>query len=180
MSESEKGNSAHYLWSFGIKHLLRVTRSDIRMGGDDRVGDGELYMQRLLIEFGRRRRSLRLHIIHRGDADNCLHDHPWFFKSVILWGGYDEEIPAPDSTPEEAARGFPRRVINVVKAFRIRNMPLDYKHRIVRLHRRFSVTVAYAGPLTQQWGFHTAGGKVPWEDFVNEGQAQRVFWCDIR
>lgn len=180
MSESAKGNSAHYLWSFGVRGLLRVTRSDIRMGIDDRVGDEDLYMQRLLIEFGPRRRSLRLHVIHRADADHCLHDHPWAFRSIILWGGYTEEIPAPDSTPEEAARGYPRRITLTVRPLRFRRMPLDYKHRITRLLRGRSVTLAYAGPLTQHWGFHTAGGKVPWEDFVNEGRPQRVLWCDIR
>jgi hypothetical protein len=180
VSESEKGNSAHYLWSFGVKGLLRVTRSDIRMGLEDRVGDEDLYMQRLLIEIGPRRRSIRLHVIHREDTDNCLHDHPWAFWSVILWGGYREEVPAPDSTPEEAARGYPRRVIQTARPFRFRFLPLDYKHRITELLRGRSITVAYAGPLEQHWGFHTAEGKLPWEDFVTEGRRQRVFWCDIR
>lgn len=180
MSEHQKGNSAKYLWKIGIKGLLMITRSDIRMGDKSRVGDGTLYMQRLLIEFGKRRRSLRLHVIHRADNDNCLHDHPWHFKSIVLWGGYEEEIPARDFTPSELAAGFPRREINIVKPFRFRSMPLWYKHRIIKLYRGFSVTLAYAGPLSQEWGFHTKEGKIFWWDFVNEDHQKRVLWCDHR
>lgn len=181
MSESSKGNSAKYRWAFGIKGLLRVTRSDIRMGTDDRVGDDELYMQRLLAEFGPRRRSLRLHVIHREDTDNCLHDHPWAFWSVVLWGGYTEEIPAPDSTPEEAAAGYPRRVTLTVRPGTFRKMPFGYRHRITRLLKRVSVTLAYAGPIqAEEWGFYTTTGKLTWHDFVFNERPQRVFWCDIR
>lgn len=173
MSESEKGNSADYLWSFGVRSLLWVTRSDIRMGDD-------IYMQRLLVEIGARRRSVRLHVIHRADADQCLHDHPWEFWSVILWGGYVEEVPAPDSTDAEASAGYPRRATLTVKPGRFRRMPLGYKHRITGLLRSKSVTLAYAGPLSQHWGFYTADGKMPWEHFVNEDRSWRVFWCDVR
>lgn len=150
------------------------------MGINDRVGTDELYMQRLLIEFGRRRRTIRLHIIHREDVDRCLHDHPWAFWSIILWGGYREEVPAPDSTESEALAGYPRRVTKTIRPFRFRFMPLDYRHRITELLRGKSVTLAYAGPVEQQWGFHTTHGWLPWEDFVTEGRPQRVFWCDIR
>lgn len=181
MSESTKGNSAKYLWSVGIRGLLAVTRSDIRMGVDDRVGDQQLYMQRLLIEFGPRRRSIRLHVIHREDTDNCLHDHPWAFWSVILWGGYTEQVPAADSTPEEAAAGYPRRTLLVITPWRFRYMPFGYKHRITGLLRQVSVTLAYAGPIQEEeWGFHTEHGKVPWHDFVFNDRETRVLWCDIR
>lgn len=191
MSESTKGNSAKYLWKFGVKNLFQVTRSDIKMGETDRVGDGVLYMQRLLFEFGKRRRSIRFHVIHAADPDNCLHDHPWFFYAFVIWGGYVEEVPRsyselyhndPDVDWQamdqlNATKGFPYRHEVVVKPFRIHYRPLNYKHRIVRLLRKFSITVAYAGPLSQHWGFHTNHGKENWEDFVPKDQETRVGWC---
>lgn len=179
MSQGKKANSAQYLWQVRLGPF-RLTRSDIRMDDHDRVGTAHLYMQRLLLEVGKRRRSIRLHVIHRADVDHCLHDHPWAFWALVLWGGYVEEVPTPDATPAEAVAGFPRRVDNVVRPFRLHYRPLDYKHRISRLLRRVSITLAYAGPLDQHWGFHTTEGKVPWEEFVTEGRARRVLWCDIR
>jgi hypothetical protein len=148
------------------------------MGSADRIGSDNLYMQRWLIELGPRRRSFRLHIIHAPDSDNCLHDHPWSFKSIIVKGGYDEEVPAPDSTLREAQQGYPRRVVNVVRPFRFRSMPLNYKHRIVRLHKKISITIAYAGPLSQDWGFWTRHGKIFWWEFVEKDHPTRVLWCE--
>lgn len=34
--------------------------------------------------------SIKLHRILLSD-EGCLHDHPWSFISIILWGGYQEE-----------------------------------------------------------------------------------------
>jgi hypothetical protein len=67
-----------------------------------------------------------------------------------------------------------------VKPGQFRRMPLGYKHRITGLLRGRSVTLAYAGPISRHWGFHTQEGKVHWEDFVNESRSTRVLWCDIR
>lgn len=178
MSESNKGNSAKYLWRFRLGTLIWITRSVISIGKNDRVGDKQVYMHRLLIELGKRRRSIRLHVILAPDPDNCLHDHPWFFWALVLWGGYEEEVPAPDATDLEAQRGYPRRIINKVKPFRLHFRPVQYKHRIVKLMQRFSVTLAYAGPLEQHWGFHTNEGKRNWEDFVHEEQEVRIGWCE--
>lgn len=40
--------------------------------------------------------SIKIHHILLSD-DDCQHDHPWSFISVILWGGYTEHrtIPLP-------------------------------------------------------------------------------------
>ncbi|MCZ6507741.1 MAG: hypothetical protein O7A04_06815, partial [Acidobacteria bacterium] len=34
--------------------------------------------------------SVKLHRFLRSDLDECLHDHPWPFASLILRGGYFE------------------------------------------------------------------------------------------
>lgn len=188
MSESEKGNSALYLWKFGVKHVLMFSRSQIRMGKNDRVGTDELYMDRWLCEIGPGRRSIRLHIIYREDTDNCLHDHPWPFLALVLWGGYLEEIPslygsrfgAAHRRQAQEAAGFPIRRIVEVRPFRLHWRPAGYKHRIIKLLRRFSVTLAFAGPIKNHWGFFTNHGKEQWEDFVTKDHATRVPWCSTK
>ena len=189
MSEAEKVNSAVTKWRIGLfwqkleekYNIIQVYRSDIYMGEHDRVGMDELYMIRYLLEVGPARRSLRLHIIFREDVDNCLHDHPWHFLAFLLWGGYVEEVPhcRGDGTCVCDMEGFPVRKEVTVKPFRFHWRPLDYKHRIVRLLKRFSVSLIYAGPIQQHWGFHTNHGKEDWENFVDKPSAVRIPWCEV-
>lgn len=176
---TKAAESAKYLWTVGVRGVLRLTRSDIVMAEDDRASTGVLYMQRLTLEFGPRRRTVRLHVIHRADVDNCLHDHPWPFWGLVLWGGYVEEIPPQSTTVEEATRGYPRRIENHVRPWRIFRRSLNYKHRIVRLKARVSVTLAFSGPISQGWGFYTRNGKTSWENFESVERSRRVFWCDV-
>jgi hypothetical protein len=184
MSESTQGNSAKYHWKFQLVrqagNIISLNHSTIAFGENDRVGDANLYMQRWLLEYGVRRASKRLHIIYKEDTDKCLHDHPWAFTTLCVYGGYVEEIPAPDSTQAEALAGYPRRIEVEVRPWTIQHRPLDYKHRIVRLFKKKSITLLSAGPLTQHWGFHTNHGKEPWEEFVNKPRDVRVPWCDVR
>ena len=35
--------------------------------------------------------TVKLHRFLRSDPARDLHDHPWDFVSIILWGGYYEE-----------------------------------------------------------------------------------------
>lgn len=36
--------------------------------------------------------GIYVHKFHRSDAEFALHDHPWSFLTLILWGGYVEEF----------------------------------------------------------------------------------------
>ena len=49
---------------------------------------GELFLCRLSIQFNQR--SLKFHLILNDDSR--FHSHPWDFKSLILFGGYQELI----------------------------------------------------------------------------------------
>lgn len=42
--------------------------------------------------------GLRFHNILREDRDRHLHNHPWSFRSLILRGGYTEQLLLPDNT----------------------------------------------------------------------------------
>ncbi|MFP5276951.1 MAG: DNA methyltransferase [Acidobacteriota bacterium] len=58
--------------------------------GCDGRGDGDSpYLTRYTL-FSTPWIHLCIHVFHRSDADE-LHDHPWPFASLILWGGYIEE-----------------------------------------------------------------------------------------
>ena len=46
-------------------------------------------------------REVKLHIMLRSDDDREMHDHPWGFWSLVLSGGYDEEVPANQINPTE-------------------------------------------------------------------------------
>src|SRR6266478_4256458 len=42
------------------------------------------------------RGRIYLHHIMRSDYDRAMHDHPWSFKSILLWGGYREHTTWTD------------------------------------------------------------------------------------
>ena len=55
-----------------------------------RTSEGEPYLTRYLLSKTRWGRIF-IHAIHRSDQDRELHDHPWKFVSLLLWGpGYRE------------------------------------------------------------------------------------------
>ena len=93
--------------------------------------DNSKYMTRLCI--GR----LRLHIMWRGDDDDC-HDHPWDFWTFPLTS-YVEEILIPtggevhyveDGTVRTYNPTF-KRLQNIVPAGRLTFRPAEHRHRIL-------------------------------------------------
>lgn len=84
-----------------------------------------------------------LHKMLGPDADRWLHDHPFRFLSVVLRGGYDEEVHAEGN--EERVRWFSVKGSSTF-------------HRIVRLHRRPTWTLVLRGRRHKEWGFLTPNG----------------------
>lgn len=113
--------------------------------GRDRIGD---YMRRWFFWcpwFG-----VRLHHILRSDDDRALHDHPWDFVSIILWGAYYEVLP------DERGPQFRR--------WMIRHKAEDL-HRLV-LHRP-AWTLVFTGPKRKSWGFLFDGRMIPWREYLS-------------
>lgn len=142
MSDDGKNKTAEYPFKKRIGPLL-LSKSNIRGGPDDAV-----YLSRWVCEFGRGRSSIRFHVFRRPDEDSCHHDHPWWFFTVVLWGGYVEETVSG----ERAVRwlGFRRR---------------GFRHRVTRLLRRIAVTMIITGPIEREWGFFTRDGWMGWREF---------------
>jgi hypothetical protein len=110
--------------------------------------------------------NLYLHKFMRDDDDRALHDHPWWFVSVMLWGGYVETRPARPSEPGayyKRREGWfcdcPRGWLSVV--FR----RATDRHR-VSLDRGHCWTLVLTGPKVREWGFWCPKGFVVWTDFV--------------
>ena len=123
-----------------------------------REGWDEVYLQRFILlrcPLG----AVYLHRFFRGDEDQCLHDHPWAFASLILKGGYWEETEGGKVTwcPPGS----------------LRFMPATHKHRVILDDGRKGATWTLVATTkkTRSWGFWTLGGTtwVPWQEFIDGG-----------
>jgi hypothetical protein len=100
--------------------------------------------------------SVMLHRIHTADQDPDPHDHPWWFWSFVLCGGYTELVYT--SRNSAGARVHRRGSAHF--------MPRHKAHRITAVHG-VTWTVLVAGPHhAGAWGFWAREGRVPWKDYV--------------
>ncbi len=103
--------------------------------------------------------NIYLHKFVRDDDDRALHDHPWWFISVMLKGGYVE-------TTETGM--VARRVGSI--AYRC----AEYRHRVQLFRNEFGLnirkpcwTLVITGRKVREWGFWCPKGFVHWKDFVD-------------
>lgn len=103
------------------------------------------------------RKRLYLHVYDKPDNDPCPHDHPFPFRSIILLGGYTEEVYPYEVQPDGKVK-----IVGDMKAepVRIRRRPLRTHyvpatcvHRVAELHGRKTITLVIRGPKEQDWGF---------------------------
>jgi hypothetical protein len=100
--------------------------------------------------------SVYLHQFLRDDDDRALHDHPWFWCSIMLRGGYLEHT---------------RRAHVAHWAPAIRFGTPWRAHRIQLFgyptHKRVPAwTIFITGPRLRNWGFHCPNGWIPWQRFT--------------
>lgn len=108
-----------------------------------------------------------LHHIHRSDSDRCVHDHPWWFWSIVLAGGYVEDIRRADGA----------MVTQTNRPGRVLFRPSGFAHRIAVLLGRQCWTLVIAGRRRRSWGFFTKHGWMHWTKFLSLGRG-RVAWCE--
>lgn len=116
--------------------------------------------------------AIRLHHVLRSDTDRFLHDHPCWNISIVLKGGYWEEMPLDEDVtknvwlgPNEATRRKWRGPGSIV--FR----PADARHRLVLPIGTSSWSIFIVGRKSQSWGFYTPAGKVPWREYLKSQEA---------
>lgn len=132
-----------------------------------------LYLRRWYISMKGKTRIFIHHIL-RSDSDRHLHDHPWDFKSFILWGGYTEELPM--SMMEWLGE---LDCIRKVRPLTLVNNKAEHTHRVVL--DKPAWTMVFAKRARREWGFHTEEGWVPWYIYLGldkkaNTSAEDIIW----
>lgn len=151
---------------FAKWYLSRLPCQDI---GD---GRGSIFFNRYTI-LKTRRGAIYLHQFFRGDSDRCLHDHPWPFSAIILWGGYVEEMfsgplgigGAGQCYVEKDSEGDLWELAQTQKYFRpagtIIRRSAGVPHRIVSI-RPGTWSLVVVGRRCRAWGFFGPYGWIRW------------------
>lgn len=121
--------------------------------------------------------GVKLHKFLRSDAAP-LHDHPWDFVSLILWGRYREFLarePWETATPKVIERGW----LSFAK-----RRATD-RHRVELVKKRPVWTICVSGPRRRDWYFYPIGPstepvRVPWRVLVmgGEGAVEELIYKD--
>ncbi|MDB4876413.1 MAG: hypothetical protein JWM41_2859 [Gemmatimonadetes bacterium] len=124
----------------------------------------DTYLSRLML-FKTRWLGVYFHIIRRPDYARCEHDHPWAFVTLILRGGYEEEVEGKKFMRRPGYVGY---------------RPRSFEHRITQLPKGTAWSLVIRGPDHVEWGFRTLRGRVSWQEYVSWPGIKRVLWCDDR
>lgn len=111
--------------------------------------------------------GVMLHHILRPDADRALHDHPWSFASIILRGGYREQLKHDLDQGGVWGKGRYRDVrwFNFKRA--------EGLHRITRLHGDVWSLVLH-GPRRRTWGFAPSPNEwIDWRTYCGVPMPER-------
>lgn len=105
--------------------------------------------------------NVYLHKFLRSDDDRALHDHPWWFLSLILKGGYTE-VTEDARTPRSGILGGRYRGWDRQFAFR----PATFRHRVELWPEQVGVlpcwTLIVTGRVVRKWGFWCKTIIDPW------------------
>jgi hypothetical protein len=126
--------------------------------------DQEPYLERYYIFLKDRKRfpfNVFLHKFLKSDPDN-LHDHPWPYFTLILWGGYWEWVPAPEHGEHAQLKKW-----RGPGHFRFCNATSF--HRIEVEQGVTAWTLFVPGPQKREWGFQVGDDWVGHDQyFVNK------------
>jgi hypothetical protein len=95
-----------------------------------------------------------VHKFVRSDEDRALHDHPWSFIVIPLWGGYIEHNSAG------------RRRVRPLISTRYRSA--EYRHRVELIDGRPSWSLFIRFTKRREWGFWEKSGFVLWNKWWEE------------
>lgn len=130
--------------------------------------------------------NIYLHQFLRNDDDRALHDHPWFWCSILLSGGYVEHAIAAGGIHKRAVRMFPSiKVSSPWRAHRIelfsawwREDDVDAAFEMYNANpngKSECWTLFITGPRIREWGFHCPQrGWVNWRDFTDPNDTGAV------
>lgn len=127
---------------------------------------GELrpYMKRWYLIPRNRWLNVYLHQFLRSDDDRALHDHPWWFVSIMIRGQYTE-------ITESGAAGVVRA------AWSIALRRATHRHRVV-IGSKPAWTIVITGRRVREWGFWCPQGFVHWQQFTSADGNEVGRGCD--
>lgn len=142
---------------------------DISIGGKDNP-----YLRRWYLVPRNRVLNVYLHQFLRDDDDRALHDHPYFWCSIILRGNYVEHTIAAGGVQQRKRRG----------ALSVRAGTPWTAHRVELVPAWLAEdgagpsipcwTLFITGPRMRNWGFHCPQGWVPWQRFTDPADPSRI------
>jgi hypothetical protein len=122
-----------------------------------KVNPGMVYLRRLRIA-KTPLVGIQLHFIYECDTDRDPHDHPRTFWSLVLRGGYIEQV-----YKAVYGRDFSVTVMKWPR-WSWHRFHLGWAHRITQIMPG-TVTLVIIGPWRKVWGFHTSEGFVPYNKY---------------
>lgn len=106
--------------------------------------------------------AVRIHHIKRSDDDRAFHDHPWWYVTLILRGGYTEVKPVYSSGIYNGTR-YDWCGEGTVLFRRARSW-----HRLEIPPFSSAWTLFITGPKSNSWGFLAEPNhKIYWRDYLN-------------
>ena len=145
-----------------------------------RIGEkGDTYLTRVHLTPWKHwpfKNRLYLHIFYRPDEDPWVHDHPFDFGSLVLWGGYTEAIWSKPETQArynykiESFENEPFLVRGRRNWFSWKKVKAEHAHTIVKLDRTPTITLVVRGEKIRDWNFWVPGKEapraVPWYEYL--------------
>lgn len=135
-----------------IKRAIRYRKPDITVG--------QTYLKRWHLIPENSFLNVYYHELRASDLDRHLHDHPYFFSSFILEGGY----------LEHTEQGIVNRKVGHINL----HNPW-YVHRLVMKDRYGANTIFITAPKIRKWGFKTEDGWIPNDQYLGKFGVQNAF-----
>lgn len=138
--------------------LTKIKRSIKDRKPDVTVGDN--YLRRWHIIPENKIFNIYYHEIRASDLDRHLHDHPYFFSSFILEGGYYEHNERGVTERGQGSLNF--------------HQPW-FVHRLEMKDENGANTIFITAPKIRKWGFKTEDGWVQSDEYLSKYGIQNAF-----
>lgn len=148
-------NIAFYLLC-KIKRAIKDREPDVTVG--------KTYLRRWHLIPENRLFNIYYHELRASDLDRHLHDHPYFFSSFILEGGYIE---------------YTKKGMNDRGAGSLNLHNPWFLHRLVMKDKNGTNTIFITAPKIRKWGFKTEEGWVPNDKYLEKFGVQDAFTNSI-
>ena len=144
------------------------------MEGFQVAKNGQPYLDRLRIVqtplFG-----VYLHRIHVPDVDRDPHNHPWWFASLVLSGGYHELVWDDPVNLAKLTYRDTNPTLRSRNRWSLRTIRRSQAHKITAVRGQLW-TLVLTGPRRASWGFWTDQGFVDWRDYLKAQDEDVALW----